>query len=88
MSSIIFTFPPLCPLPLTKGGDFQPLHKEGNDFKVFQESVSDFDAIAYLRGNPKWISSFFCGSGRRTMSSIIFTFPPLYPLPLTKGGDF
>ena len=38
---IIFTYPPLCPLPLPKGGDFQPLHKEDDYFKVFQEWVRE-----------------------------------------------
>ena len=50
MSSTIPTFPPLCPLPLTKGGAFYPLHKKNNNFKVFQEWVRVFDAISYSKG--------------------------------------
>jgi hypothetical protein len=52
MSSTIPTFPPLCPLPLTKGGAFKTLYKDGNKFKVFQEWVRDFDAMSYHRGIP------------------------------------
>ena len=68
---MIFTFPPLCPLPLAKGGAFQPLHKENNNFKVFQEWVRDFDTMSYHRGNPGWISSMVAGGG--LMSSATFT---------------
>ena len=56
MSSTIFTFPPLCPLPLTKGGAFKTLYKDGNKFKVFQEWVRDFDTI---KGETSLGFSFF-----------------------------
>ena len=60
MSSTIPTFPPLCPLPLTKGGAFYPLHKKDNDFKVFKELVRDFDERFYLRGKINRFFLFFC----------------------------
>ena len=59
MSSTIFTFPPLGPLPLTKGGAFQPLHKENDYFKVFKELVRDFDAMFYHRGKIERFFLFF-----------------------------
>ena len=59
MSSTIPTFHPLCPLPLTKGGAFKTLYKDGNKFKVFQEWVRDFDAISYSKGETYKVSPFF-----------------------------
>ena len=35
-----------------------PLNKEDNDFKVFQEWVRDFDAMSYHRGNPRGFPLF------------------------------
>ena len=60
MSSTIPTFPPLCPLPLTKGGAFYPLHKKDNNLKVVQEWVRNFDEKFYLRGKINRFFLFFC----------------------------
>ena len=82
MSSTIPTFPPLCPLPLTKGGAFKTLYKDGNKFKVFQEWVRDFDAMSYSKGETYKVSPF----SYRGLSPTIFTFLP--NPSFGKGGAY
>ena len=103
----IFTFPSLCPLPLTKGGAFTLRQAEGKGVKRSDlrerssQSLKDiffsFEAsqsgkeLAVRSGNEhsKVNPSANFSEGRLQFGGReVFTFPPLCPLPLTKGGAF